>query len=91
MNRTELVKSVSNETGIHEKDVRLMMDFMIDEIVNAIITEGKVTLRGLGTFEMKTMKARNYAHPQTGEKIKVPNRESVRFKMSTVLKKRLDR
>jgi nucleoid DNA-binding protein len=91
MNKTELVKIVSNETGIHEKDVTLVTDILIDEISKAILTEGKVTLRGLGTFLKKEMKSRNYSHPQTGELIKVPKRESIRFKVSTVLKKRLDR
>lgn len=91
MNKTDLVKKVSNETGIHEKDVALVVSVLINEILNGILEEDKVVLRGLGTFEQKEMKARRYSHPQTGEIIDVPNRKNIRFKPSSVLKKMLEK
>jgi len=53
------------------------------EIIKAATAAGeKVILRGFGTFQMKTRKARVARNPQTGGTVNVPEKIVLAFKAS---------
>lgn len=89
--RTQIIKKVSNRTGIHEKDVKLVIDFFIDELIEKIVNRKKVTISGFGSFEHKELKARSYTHPQNPNVIvDVPDRIGIKFNMSSVIRRMLN-
>ncbi len=49
---------------------------------NALIKNERVELRDIFTLETKTQKARISRNPKTNEKINVPEKKTVHFKMS---------
>jgi nucleoid DNA-binding protein len=46
----------------------------------------KIAVAGLGVFEKVQKKARMGRNPHTGEKIKIPSKVTIRFKLSSGLK-----
>jgi DNA-binding protein HU-beta len=60
---------------------------LIGAIVREMKRNGKFTLPGFGTFNVRKTKARKALNPRTGESIKVKAGKTVRFKASPVLRK----
>ena len=79
MNKAELVKVVSNETGITKKDAGNVVNAIIDSITDALSNGEKVTLVGFVTFQLIEKKARRGVNPQTGETIQIPAKKVPKF------------
>jgi integration host factor subunit beta len=86
--RVTIVNSMSNKTGIEPETVRYMVDWIIDEIKNALRERRIIELRGFGTFEIKIRKGRKKArNPKTGETISVDSHGVVSFRAGRELSK----
>lgn len=51
MNKNELIKRVSDETGLTRKDVRIVFNSIFENIEAELCSNGKVLITGFGTFE----------------------------------------
>lgn len=51
MNKNELIKRVSDETGLTRKDVRMVFNSIFENIESELLSNGKVLITGFGTFE----------------------------------------
>ena len=86
--RVTIVNSMSIKTGIEPETVRYMVDWIIDEIKNALRERRIIELRGFGTFEIKIRKGRkNARNPRTGETISVKSHGIVSFRAGKELSK----
>ncbi|MDD4957413.1 MAG: HU family DNA-binding protein [Candidatus Omnitrophica bacterium] len=85
MNKAEFIESVFKMGGYETK---AEAGRAYDTVVGALATrlskgnakERVIRLPELGTFQMKTRKARNGRNPQTGKAIKIPAKKVVAFK-----------
>ena len=85
--KAEIVDSIYNKTGINRKEIRNMMDLLIDEIKNALVQNSIIELRGFGTFEVRIRKGRQKArNPKTGETLSVNSHGIVSFRAGKELK-----
>lgn len=64
----------------------LTMDSTARQILEAIGTGEKITIRGFGTFERVETAARTGRNPQTGEAVQIPAGSKIRFKMAKTLR-----
>lgn len=78
MNKGELVADVAKKTGLTKKDATSAVDATLDAIKKNV--KKSVTLIGFGTFKVVRRKARTGVNPRTGEKIKIPAKNVVKFK-----------
>jgi DNA-binding protein HU-beta len=85
MNQKELVQAVAEETGKSQKETRLVLESILNNIKAALIQEEEVRLFQFGTFKTQSNKARTGRNPKTGEVMQIPERQSVRFKASEKL------
>ena len=86
--KAEIVDSIYNQTGMDRKDIRIVVDLMIDEIKAALIRNEVIELRGFGTFEIKIRKGRAKArNPRTGEIVSVNSHGIAVFRPGKELKK----
>lgn len=83
MNRTELVAAVADVTGESKAAVQRVITAALDEIKSAVAAGNAVELHAFGTLEVKFLKAREGRNPQTGAKIQIAAKKSVRFKPSS--------
>ena len=80
MNKNMIVKQISKETNLTQKDCKLCLNSFID-IVNSSLKQGDiVSINGFGKFNVKLRKSRVGFNPKTGEKIVIPNKNIVNFK-----------
>jgi len=90
MTKADLVKDVSNETGIIRKDVSLSVDAFLEAIKDSLKNGKHIEIRGFGTFKLKIRKERIGRNPKTEEKVIIPSRVVPTFKFSKSLKKDID-
>lgn len=90
MNKAELVDYVAQQTGQYKKEVKVLVDVMLEGIEVGLIRDGKVTLVGFGNFLTKERAPRKGRNPQTGASVNVPAKTVPTFKPSQQLKDAVD-
>jgi len=87
LSKADILDVVYDKTGMTRKDIREVVDCFVDEIKDALTRWEGVELRGFGSFEVRSRKARDRArNPRTGELISVPAHGSVSFRPGQELK-----
>ena len=86
LNREELAKSLRDaHGGLSLAEALGLVDAVLDAIQDGLLTDGKVKIRGFGTFDVVRRKRRITTHPRTGEHVEVPDSLTVRFRQSNGL------
>lgn len=86
MNKTELVASVAEKSGLTKKDSEKAVNAVLAAITESMGNGEKVQLVGFGTFEVRERKARKAQNPQTKEEITIPATKVPAFKAGKGLK-----
>ena len=86
MNKTELVASVAEKSGLTKKDSEKAVNAVLSAITESMENGEKVQLVGFGTFEVRERKARKAQNPQTKEEITIPATKVPAFKAGKGLK-----
>jgi DNA-binding protein HU-beta len=71
MNKGELIEAVARNTGESKATAEKMVNETLDVIVTGVVSSGKVSITGFGTFEARDRAARTARNPQTGAEIQV--------------------
>ena len=81
--KSKILKQLSsNYPNFLNKNLSKLIDIIILNMENALIKNERVELRDIFTLEAKIQKARISRNPKTNEKVKVPQKKTVHFKMS---------
>jgi DNA-binding protein HU-beta len=91
MNKTDLIATVSNKTGISKKDVGTMVNEILSTITNELTNGGKVSFINFGTFSTTKRAGREGIKPTTGEKIFIEPAIVAKFKIGGGLKNAVKR
>ncbi len=86
MNRTELIASIAEKSGITKKDAEAVLTATIDSITDALKKGDKVQLVGFGSFEVRERAARKGRNPSSGAEITIPAAKTPAFKAGKALK-----
>ena len=89
VSKADLIGMVADDTGMKKKDVKEVMDAMLDQISTKLDDGQKVQLTGFGTFEVRERKARTGVKPGTTDKIEIPSSSYPAFKPGKSLKERV--
>ena len=79
-----------NYPNFLKKDLFKLIEITLSKIENALEKNERVELRDIFTLETKIQKARISRNPKTNEKVKVPEKKTVYFKISKKWFKRLN-
>ncbi len=81
--KSDILKELSNSyPNFLKKDLNKLIDILIDITKNSLKKKERVELRDIFMFEPKTRSARISRNPKTNEKVKVPEKTLIRFKVS---------
>ena len=72
------------------KDLTKLTEIVLNEIKRALRRSEGVELRNFGTFRVKTQKASIRRNPKTGEKVAVPEKKVISWKMSKEMFKKIN-
>ena len=90
MNKTELIATMVETSGLTKKDCEAALAAFIGAVETAMKSEDKVQLVGFGSFEVKERPARVGRNPRTGETLTIPACKMVKFRPGKMLKDALD-
>ena len=86
MNKSELIDSMSDKSGLSKKDAGKALEALINSVVETVSRNEKVQLIGFGTFEARERSARTGLNPQTKKPINIPATTAPVFKAGKVFK-----
>jgi integration host factor subunit beta len=66
--------------NIGKSDIEISVKLIIDYMENTLIENGRIEIRGFGSFQTKYMPSRKARNPKTGEQIMTKPRSKVSFK-----------
>ena len=69
--------------------VKRIVQSFLDEVVIELANGNRLEFRDFGVFETRTRAARDAQNPKTLEKVKVPPKRTVKFKMGRLLREKL--
>ena len=89
--KSELIKQLKKSyPNFLSRDLNKLIDVILKEIKNTLNRGEGVELRGFGTFRTKIQKESIRRNPKTGTKINVPEKRTIKWKMSKDLFKKLN-
>lgn len=90
MNKKDIVESIHDTVGFPKRETTQIVDKAVEIMKSALIEGDSVMISRFGNFSVREKKARKGRNPKTGETITIPARKVVTFKVSRVLKERVD-
>jgi len=87
--KKELVNRISEETGQTKVIVKDILQRFLDEIVSELSAGNRLEFREFGVFEIRERAARMAQNPCTLEKVRVPAKRVVKFKVGRVMRERV--
>ena len=81
--KSKIIKELSNSyPNFLKKDLNKLFDIIIDNVKNSLKNNERVELRDIFTLDPKTQKPRLSRNPQNNVLVNVPEKKTIRFKMS---------
>jgi len=81
--KSDLLKQFrDNFPNFQKKDLNKIFEIFVNEIKNSLKNGESVEIRSFGRFSVKIHKDKLARNPKTGEKIKIPQKKIIRFKMA---------
>ena len=89
--KSELIKELKRSyPNFLTRDLNKVIEIILKEIRNSLNRGEGVELRNFGTFRTNIQKASIRRNPKTGEKVNVPQKRIIKWKMSKELFKKLN-
>jgi len=87
--KREIAERVAQQTGLAQVTVKQIVQLLFDEIVSELAAGNRLEFRDFGVFEVVVRKPRTGRNPKTGEKVNVPSKRVVTFKMGKVMREKV--
>ena len=81
--KSKLLKEISdNYPNFLRKDIEKFLEIILNEIKKSLTRDEACEIRGFGRFSTNKQKKRTGRNPKTGEKIEVPEKKTIHFKIA---------
>ena len=81
--KSKILEQLSNNfPNFLKRDLSNLIEIILSEMENSLKKNERVELRDILTLETRIQKARISRNPKTNEKVEVPEKKTVHFKMS---------
>ena len=89
--KPELIKELKKSyPNFLTRDLNKVIEIILKEIKETLNRNERVEFRNFGTFQVNIQKASIRRNPKTGEKVNVPKKRTIKWKMSKDLFKKLN-
>ncbi|NWF76420.1 MAG: integration host factor subunit beta [Nitrospirae bacterium] len=91
MTKSVLIEKVAEKVGsLTRKQTEIVVETVFDSIKEALIKGEKIEIRGFGNFKPKNRRPRRARNPKTGEKVEVPGKRVLHFKVGKALREAMN-
>ena len=88
--KKELIDRIAERTQTKQALVKSVMQSFLDAVVSELEKCNRLEFRDFGVFETRSRSARTAQNPKTLEKVHVPAKRFVKFKMGRLLRQNLN-
>lgn len=82
MTRSVLIERVTDRVeGLTKKQVEAIINTIFEGMKEALARGEKIEIRGFGNFRLKVREGKVARNPKTGEKVQVPSKRAIHFKV----------
>ena len=87
-----LDKTILNENAYYNirRDLEKLVDIIIHEMIESLSRDEAVEIRGWGRIKTGIRKARVGRNPKNSEKVQIPQKKMIKWKMSKILYNKLN-
>ncbi len=89
LTRADLAESVYEQVGLSRNESSDLVEQVLDEVMNALISGENVKLSSFGSFSIRQKGERIGRNPKTGVEVPITPRRVLVFRASHVLKDRI--
>ena len=87
--KKELIDRIAQKTQAKRVLVKRIIQSFLDELIVELKKNNRLEFRDFGVFETKVRHARVAQNPKTLERVEVPAKRTVKFKMGRLMKANL--
>lgn len=87
--KKELIDRIAEVTQAKRVVVKNIVQAFLDEIISELGKGNRLEFRDFGVFETKTRVSRIAQNPKTLQRVEVPAKRTVKFKVGRLMKERL--
>ena len=87
--KKELIDQIAEKTQAKRVLVKRIVQALLDEIISELSKSNRLEFRDFGVFETKIRAARIAQNPKTLERVEVPAKRTVKFKMGRLMRENL--
>ena len=88
--KKELIDRIAERTQAKRVIVKRIIQSFLDEIVRELCEKNnRLEFRDFGVFETRTRAARTAQNPKTLERVEVPTKRTVKFKMGRLMRENI--
>lgn len=92
MTKSELVLRLSKKyPHLYQRDIETLVNTIFDQISSALVTGGRVELRGFGAFSVRKREARKARNPKNGQEVFIGERHAIYFRTGKELRERINK
>ena len=87
--KKELIDRIAEREGYKRSLVKRVVQSLLDSIVQELSDGNRLEFRDFGVFESRMRAPRDAQNPKTLDKVHVPSKRTVKFKVGRVMKMRI--
>ena len=84
--KKELIDRIADSTKEKRIVVKKIIQTFLDEIIDELAQDNRLEFRDFGVFETRDRASRMAQNPKTLERVEVPSKRTVKFKMGRLMK-----
>ncbi|MBC8309590.1 MAG: integration host factor subunit beta [Phycisphaerales bacterium] len=88
--KKDLIDRIADETKYKRNDVRSIVQAFLDGVITELGEGNRLEFRDFGVFEIRERAPRMAQNPRTLERVPVPARRTVKFKVGRLMKEAVD-
>ena len=91
MTKSELIAQLAKRfPHLYQRDVETLVNTVLSGISDALVTGGRVELRGFGAFSIRRREPRKARNPKNGAEVFIGERYAIYFRTGKELRERIN-
>jgi len=87
--KKKLIDRIAENKQAKRVVVKSIVQSFLNEIIKELAADNRLEFRDFGVFEIRTRAARVAQNPKTLQRVQVPTKRTVKFKMGRLMKQKL--
>lgn len=88
--KKEVIDRIAENTNTRRAVVKPVIQSFLDEVIKELAKNNRLEFRDFGVFETKIRAPRRAQNPKTMERVQVPAKRNVKFKMGRLMKQKIN-